>query len=34
MHTQCGNMYVHNGRLLQYPEDRPAQNCVNMCVDA
>jgi hypothetical protein len=23
-------MYIFNQRLLQYPEDRPAQNCVNM----
>jgi hypothetical protein len=30
MKTQCGDMYVFNQRLLQYPEDRPAQNCVNM----
>jgi hypothetical protein len=32
--TQCGDLYIHGGRLLQYPEDRPAQNCVNMCVAA
>jgi hypothetical protein len=23
-------MYIFNQRLLQYPEDRPTQNCVNM----